>query len=173
MGNTLSEALCCIDMMKKFRTKTISNSAKKKRTNIYKNLVRSWTIFPRRNVCLTTICLSFKKEGRRKGFLFIDCHSFGWIAERKTIKEILALIQWSFTLVIYLDKKSIRWIVERRVRIMPGPMNYTTISDWTTEIIYCCLLLTLKVKHRCFRVRRDEFADPSKSICSVIIYYIL
>lgn len=43
---------------------------------------------------------------------------------------------YPFNLAIRYDKKAIRWTVERRVRIMPEPMNYTTISDRPAKIIY-------------------------------------
>lgn len=75
MGNTLSEALCCIDMMKKFRTKTISNSAKKKKEQIFiKILSDPEHSFQKEMSVLQYVCPLRKKEEERNFYSSIVIH---------------------------------------------------------------------------------------------------
>lgn len=76
MGNTLSEALCCIDMMKKFRTKTISNSAKKKKEQIFIKILSDpeQSFQEEMSVLQQYVCPLRKKEDERDFYSSIVIH---------------------------------------------------------------------------------------------------
>lgn len=75
MGNTLSEALCCIDMMKKLRIKAISNSAKKKEQMFLKILSDLEHSFQKEmSVLEQYVCLLRKKEKERDFYSSIVIH---------------------------------------------------------------------------------------------------
>lgn len=74
MGNSLSEALCCIDMMKKFRTKTISNSAKKKNKFIKILSDPEHSFQKEMSVLQQYVCPLRKKEEERDFYSSIIIH---------------------------------------------------------------------------------------------------